>query len=196
MLQSHLVGKSLHTSRKAKELMNQTMNFDTPPTEQRAKLYLLSEEEDGRILLLSKINSYIDDFDLGFNYLQFPCSSACSEPYRSTTEPKPEQQEPCKHFLHTLKHLEYTKHGRVKFRDILLCSYHHLQPLNIPLSVISILFYVSCSTNQYSHADANNFLYGNLLDAIKNPELTTLRGAHCSVMCAALGRSCVFIALV
>lgn len=70
--------------------MNQTMNFDTPPTEQRAKLYLLSEEEDGRILLLGKINSYIDDFDLGFDYLQFPCSSACSEPYRNTTEPKPE----------------------------------------------------------------------------------------------------------
>lgn len=172
------------------------MNFDTPPTEQRAKLYLLSEEEDGRILLLGKINSYIDKFDLGFDYLQFPCSSACNEPYESTTEPKPEGQEPCKQFLHTSKHLEYTKRGRAKFRDFLLCSYHHLQPLNIPLSVISILFYVFYSRNQYSLADASNFLYGNLLDVIKNTELTTLRGAHCTAMCATLGRCYVFTALV
>ena len=56
--------------------MNQTMNSDTSPTEWRAKSNLPPEEEDGRILLLAKINLYIDDFDLVFHYLPFPCLSA------------------------------------------------------------------------------------------------------------------------
>lgn len=64
----------MHTSKKAKELMNQTMNSDTPPTEQRAKSNLLPEEKDGRILLFAKINSYIDDFYLVFYYLPFHVS--------------------------------------------------------------------------------------------------------------------------
>lgn len=62
----------MHTSKKAKELMNQTMNSDTPPTEEGAKSNLLPEEEDGRILLLAKINSYIDDFDLVFLFSSIP----------------------------------------------------------------------------------------------------------------------------
>lgn len=62
----------MHTSKKAKELMNQTMNSDTPPTEEGAKSNLLPEEEDGRILLLAKINSCIDDFDLFFLFSSIP----------------------------------------------------------------------------------------------------------------------------
>lgn len=89
--------------------MNQTMNSDTLPTEQGAKSNLIPEEEDGRTLLLAKINSYIDDFDVVFYYLPFPCLSACNKPDESATEPKHEWQKPCKQFLHALKHLEDTK---------------------------------------------------------------------------------------
>lgn len=99
----------MHASKKAKELMNQTMNSDTPPTDQGAKSNLLPEEKDGRILLLAKINSYTDDFNLVFYCLPFPCLSPCNKPYESATEPKPEWRESRKHFLHALKHLEYTK---------------------------------------------------------------------------------------
>lgn len=45
-------------------------------------------------------------------------------------------------------------------------------------------------------ADVSNFLDGNLLDAINNTELKTLRGAHCTVMGAALSRCYAFIAPV
>lgn len=89
--------------------MNQTMNSYTPPTEQRAKSNLLPEEKDGKVLLFAKINSYIDDFDLVFYYLPFPCLSASNKPYEIATEPKPQWHEPCEQFLHALKHLEYTK---------------------------------------------------------------------------------------
>lgn len=158
--------------------MNQTLNSDTPPTEQRAKSNLLPEEKDGRILLFAKINSYIDDFDLVFYYLPFPCSSACNKPYEIATEPKPQWHEPCKQFFACLETPTVHKAwNRVKFRDFILRSWYHLQPLKIPLSIISTLFYVFYSTDSCSSADVSNFLDGNLLDAVNNTEPKRQRGA-------------------
>lgn len=116
-----------------------------------------------------------------FQYLPFPCSSACNKSYESKTEPNPERQEPCKQRLHAWN--TWTTQN-LNDNEIQRFSVMFLPPLitlNIPLSIISTLFYVFYSTTQYSPADASY-----LLDAIKNTEPKHLRGAHCTVMGAAL----------
>lgn len=74
-------------------------------------------------MLLAKINSYIDGFDLVFHDLPLPRLSACNRIYESVTVAKSECQEPSKQFLHALKYLEYTKPEVEKHLNFtLLCS--------------------------------------------------------------------------